>query len=125
MAIVDEIAAKETLQVQQKQTLQQVNEVSKDSSFSPASRAQRHASRQGVRQNSLSLSQAMAYTCFLCRSGGHVRPKFKFRKAIFRSCNVRKGTHCSRLQEETSERFDFRGRVAGRIFELYTAVWDN
>ena len=35
MAIVDEIAAKETLQVQQKQILQQVNEVSKDSSFSP------------------------------------------------------------------------------------------
>ena len=35
MAIVDEIAAKETLQVQQKQTLQQANEVSKDSLFSP------------------------------------------------------------------------------------------
>ena len=35
MAIVDEIVAKETLQGQQKQTLQQVNEVSKDSSFSP------------------------------------------------------------------------------------------
>ena len=35
MAFVDEIAAKETLEVQQKQTLQQVNEVSKDSSFSP------------------------------------------------------------------------------------------
>lgn len=35
MAFVDEIAAKETLEVQQKQSLQQVNEVSKDSSFSP------------------------------------------------------------------------------------------
>ena len=35
MAFVDEIAAKETPEVQQKQTLQQVNEVSKDSSFSP------------------------------------------------------------------------------------------
>ena len=35
VAIVDEIAAKETLQVQQKQTLQQLHEVSKDSSFSP------------------------------------------------------------------------------------------
>ena len=33
MAFVDEIAAKETLEVQQKQTLQQVNEVS--TSFSP------------------------------------------------------------------------------------------
>ena len=35
VAIVDEIATKETLQVQQKQTLQPVNEVSKGSSFSP------------------------------------------------------------------------------------------
>ena len=122
MAIVDEIAAKETLEVQQKQTLQQVNEVPKDSSFFAASRAQRHGSRQGARQNSLSSNQAMAYTCFLCGSGGHARPKFKFRKATFRSCNVRKGTRCSCLREETSEHFDCRGRVARRIFELYTAV---
>ena len=35
MAIVDEIAAKETLQLQQNQTLKQVNEISKNSSFSP------------------------------------------------------------------------------------------
>ena len=35
MAIVDKTATKETLQVQQKQTLQRVNEVSKDSSLSP------------------------------------------------------------------------------------------
>ena len=35
VAIVDEIATKETPQMQQKQTLQPVSEVSKDSSFSP------------------------------------------------------------------------------------------
>ena len=64
MAIVDEIAAKETLQVQQKQTLQQANEVFVGFIAFAASRAQRHASRQGARQNSLSSSQAMAYTCF-------------------------------------------------------------
>ena len=65
-----------------------------------ASRAQRQASRQDSLQNSPSLSQAMVNTClmsFLCGRSGHVMPKFKFGKAICRSCNVRKG-HIARAR---------------------------
>ena len=122
MAIVDEIAAKEALQVQQKQTLQQVNEVSKDSSFSPLHvLSVTHRDKVLVKIRCLQ-ARRLHTLVFFCGSGGYARSKFKFRKAIFRSCNVGKGTHFSCLREETSEYFDCRGRVARRIFELYTAV---
>ena len=73
MAVADEIAAKESLQVQQ-QSPQPVNSVTKDS-FSTSSRGYtglQFGSRQGARQPS-NLSQATSYTCFSCGSPDHLK----------------------------------------------------
>ena len=91
LAVADEIAAKESMQVQQ-QLPQPVNSVTKDSFSSPASSrgyiGLQFGSQQGARQPS-NLSQAISYTCFSCGSSDHLRPKCKFRNAVCRNCNVK------------------------------------
>ena len=90
-AVADEIAAKESMQVQQ-QLPQPVSSVTKDSFSSPASSRGytdlQFGSRQGARQPS-NLSQETSYTCFSCGSLDHLRPKCKFRNAVCRNCNVK------------------------------------
>ena len=93
VAISDEAAAKETLQVQQ-QVSQPVNSVSKDFPVSPlpafrGNSRQEFSSRQLPRQNSASPHQPTSYTCFSCGNADHTRAKCKFRSAVCRNCNVR------------------------------------
>ena len=91
VAVADEIAAKESMQVQQ-QLPQSVNSIIKDSSSPSSSRGNsglQFGSRQGARQPSNFSQQATSYTCFSCGSPDHVRPKCKFRNAVCRNCNVR------------------------------------
>ena len=106
VAIADEIAAKESVQVQQQMT-QSVNSVSKNSSVSPPSSVDSVSKnsavspssggnsrvppslRQGIRPNSPSPSLSNSYTCFSCGNAGHVRSKCKFRNATCRNCNTR------------------------------------
>ena len=103
VAIADEIAAKESVQVQQQLT-QSVNSVSKNSSsscvdsvsknsaFSPSSGVNSRVSpplRQGIRPNSPLPPQSNSYACFSCGDAGHVRSKCKFRNATCRKCNTR------------------------------------
>ena len=106
VAIADEIAAKESVQVQQQLT-QSVNSVSKNPSVSSTpsvdsvsknsavsppsggnSRVPPHL-RQGIRPNSPSPPQSNSYACFSCGNAGHVRSKCKFRNATCRNCNTR------------------------------------
>ena len=85
VAIVDEIAAKETLQVQQKQTLQQANEVSKDSSFSPLHvLSVTHRDKELVKIRCLQ-ARRWHTLVFFCGSGGHARPitNSNFEKVYF------------------------------------------
>ena len=91
MAIADEIAAKESIQVQQQLT-QSVNSVSKNSAVSPLSGGNSHVPpslRQGIRPNSSSPPQSNSYTCFSCGNAGHGRSKCKFRNATCCNCNTR------------------------------------
>ena len=97
MVVADEIAAKESMQVQQ-QLPQPVNSVTKDY-FSSAAPSRGYTglqfgSRQGACQPSNS-SQVTSYTCFSCGSPDHLRPKCKFRNAVCRNCNLR--GHISRV----------------------------
>lgn len=94
VAIADEIAAKESVQVQQ-QLPQPVNSVAKDSPKLPFSfRANPRVpptSRQAAGQTSTpnSSQQPTSYTCFSCGNSDHTRPKCKFRNAVCRNCNLR------------------------------------
>ena len=91
MAIADEIAAKESIQVQQ-QLIQSVNSVSKNSAVSPSSGVESRVSpplRQDIRPNSSLSPQPNLCTCLSCGNAGHVRSKSKFKNATYRKCNTR------------------------------------
>ena len=106
MVIGDEIAAKESVQVQLQLT-QSVNSVSKNlsvssttsvdsasknSAVSPSSGGNSRVPpvlRQRIHPNSPSPPQSNSYACFSCGNAGHVRSKCKFRNATCRNCNTR------------------------------------
>ena len=92
VAVADEIAAKETLQVQQ-QLPQLVNSVAKEFPAIPSpSRGDsrtKSTSRTSPRQASSTSQQATSFACFSCGNSDHVRCKCKFRNAVCRSCNLR------------------------------------
>ena len=96
VAIADEVAAKETMQVQLSQP---VNSVTKDpltlSSSSRDNSRIRPSARQVLRQTSTSSQQATSYACFSCGNTDHLRSKCKFRNAVCRNCNTR--GHISRV----------------------------
>ena len=93
VAVADEIAAKETLQVQQQQLPQPVNSVAKEfpALLSPSRGDSRTRStlRTSPRQASSTSQQATSYACFSCGNSDHVRSKCKFRNAVCRNCNLR------------------------------------
>ena len=93
VAVADEIAAKETLQVQQQQLPQPVNSVAKEFPAIPSpSRGDsrtKSTSRTSPRQASSTSQQATSYACLSCGNSDHVRYKCKFRNAVCRSCNLR------------------------------------
>ena len=93
VAIVVEIEAKESIQIQQQLPhIQSVNSVSKNSAVLPSSGGNSRVPpslRQGVRPNSPSPPQSNSHTCFSCGNAGHVRSKCKFRNAACRNCNMR------------------------------------
>ena len=99
VAIANEVAAKETMQVQQQQLSQPVNSVTKDpltlSSSSRDNSRIRPSARQVLRQTSTSSQQAASYACFSCGNTDHLRSKCKFRNAVCRNCNTR--GHISRV----------------------------
>ena len=88
VAITDEIAAKETLQVQQRQLPQPVNSVTKEFSALPFSSrgnsANQSTSRPSPSQISSSFQPAASYACFSCGNSDHVRSKCEFRKSVCR-----------------------------------------
>ena len=81
VAIADEVAAKETMQVQQ-QLSQPVRQPRDNSRIRPSA-------RQVLRQTSTSSPQATSYACFSCGNTDHLRSKCKFRNAVCRNCNTR------------------------------------
>ena len=90
MAIADEIAAKESMQVQP-QLSQPVHAVAKDP---PALSSRRSSSAPPVlppagRQGSFPKSprQSTSYTCFSCGNSDHTRSKCRFRNAVCHNCN--------------------------------------
>ena len=92
VAIADEIAAKESMQVQQ-QLSQPVNAVAEDP---PALPSRRSSSRPPAlppvgRQRSFPKSprQSTSYTCFLCGNSDHTRSKCRFKNAVCHNCNGR------------------------------------
>ena len=93
MAIADEIAAKETLQVQQQQLPQLVNSVAKEfSTLPPSSRgksATQSTSPPSPSQILSSSQPAASYAYFSCGHSDHVRSKCKFRNAVCRHCKLR------------------------------------
>ena len=108
VAIVVEIEAKESVQIQQQLPhIQSVNSVSKNCTISSSSSVDSiyknsavlpssggnsrvpPSLRQGVRPNSPSPPQSNSHTCFSCGNAGHVRSKCKFRNATCRNCNMR------------------------------------
>ena len=77
VAIADEVAAKETMQVQH-QLSQPVNSVTKEFTLSSSSRDNsriRPSARQVLRQTSTSSQQAASYACFSCGNTDHLRSK--------------------------------------------------
>ena len=100
VAVADEIAAKETLQVQQQQLPQPVNSVGKEFPAIPSpSRgdSRTKSTLRTSRQASSTSQQATSYACFSCGNSDHVRSKCKFRNAVCRSCNLRARTYCPSL----------------------------
>ena len=93
VAIANEIAAKETLQVQQQQLPQAVNAVANEFSALPSSSrgksATQSTSRPSASQISSSSQPAASYACFSCGNSDHVRSKCKFRNAVCRYCKLR------------------------------------
>ena len=92
VAIADETAGKETLQVEQQSQLNIISKAKTSSVSSPTAGTSRvqPISRQSARQSSQPVShQTTSYTCFSCGKADHVRSKCKFRNAICRSCNAR------------------------------------
>ena len=91
--MADEIAAKETLQVQQQQLPQPVNSVAKEFSSLPSSSlgksATQSTSRPSPNQISSSSQPAASYACFSCGNSDLVRSKCKFRNAVCRHCKLR------------------------------------
>ena len=90
VAIADEIAAKESMQVQP-QLSQPVHAVAKDP---PALSSRRSSSTPPVlppagRQGSFPKSprQSTSYTCFSCGNSDHTRSKCRFRNAVCHNCN--------------------------------------
>ena len=83
VAIADEIAAKESMQVQQRLS----QPVLVDNMDSPVSTGQNQSTLQALpppncqTSTSKSLLRSIPYTCFLCGNSGHTRPKCKFRNA--------------------------------------------
>ena len=89
VAIADEIAAKESMQMQQ-QLSQPVNVVAKDP---PAISSRRSSSTPPAlppagRQGSFPKSprQSTSYTCFSCGNSDHTRSKCRFRNAVCHNC---------------------------------------
>ena len=84
VAIADEIAAKETLQVQQQRLSQSVNSVSKETSSCGIS-----TSRPSPNQTSPKFQPVSSYACFSCGNSDYERSKCKFRNAVCRHCKLR------------------------------------
>ena len=114
MVIADEIATKESIQVQQQLPhIQSVNSVSKNSTASLSSSVDSVSKnstvllssgrnsrvppslRQGVRLNSPSAPQSNSYTCFSHGNAGHMRSKCKFKNATCCNCNTRGNIACA------------------------------
>ena len=108
MAIADEIAAKESVQVQQPLPhIQSVNSVSKNSAASSSSSVDSVSKnsavcpssggnsrvtpslRQGVHPNLPLATQSNSYACFSCGNAGHGRSNCRFRNATFRNCSTK------------------------------------
>ena len=105
--------------MQQKQTPQPVNEVSKIRRFrcftcSASGIETRFSSKFTVFKPSDG-----KHLIFLCGSGSHAN----FEKLCVAAGMYVKGH--TELVSARGEHFDCPGRVARRIFELYTAVWDK
>ena len=93
VAIADETAGKETLQVEQQSPVK-LNLMSKAKISSvrlptAGTSREQQVSRQGVSKSSPTFHQPTSYTCFSCGKDDHARPRCKFRNAICRSCNAR------------------------------------
>ena len=93
MAITDEIAAKETLQVQQQQLPQPINSVVNEFLALPSSPRGKSATQSTPRpspsQISSSFQPPASYACFSSGNSDHVRSKCKFRNAVCRHCKLR------------------------------------
>ena len=102
MAIADDIAVKESVQVQQQPT-QSVNSVSKNSAVSPPSGGNSHVPpslRQGIRPNSSSPPQSNSYTCFSC--GNATCRNCNTRGHIARACK-KNGVNAVCVEDELTE----------------------
>ncbi|XP_068748909.1 uncharacterized protein [Montipora capricornis] len=88
VATDDEIAATETLQVQEQQLSQSVNSISKET-FSCGISRSRSTSRPSPNQTSPMFQPVSSYACLSCGNSDHERSKCKFRNAVCRHCKLR------------------------------------